>query len=214
MTSPRSNTTKRTSGLLACILAGSLALGACGAAEEMMAEQLAEAAMGGDVDVEFNGDDSIRLEGDDGTMVMGGDNDGYTMTTEEGTFVVTGGDDGEMVFTDDDGTMVMGAGQDIPADYAVPLPGGLLVESFIDMTTGEESASMLFGTMSLGQMGAMKAHFDAFASTYSDADVVDLGSPEAQAYYWASESGEFMITAGAETGDEIEVMVITGNLEE
>ena len=132
------------------VLAGVLALTACGDSAETGIEQLIESQGGGDVDLDLDTDGGISVQTEEGGMTM--DEDGNFVITDENGDVVSGNVDvdGDGVTVEsEDGTFSSGSGSELPDTWPgdVPEPGGLEIMSSSTMSDGDSEGFVVIGAV-------------------------------------------------------------------
>jgi hypothetical protein len=97
---------------------------------ESLVERSIEAGQGGDVDVDLDGG-QVRIETDEGVVEFEADGDGsFTLSGPEGSVVMEGNDDGFTV-TDGDASFEASTSAELPDDFPadLPRPDGTLVSA-------------------------------------------------------------------------------------
>jgi hypothetical protein len=170
-----SSTLHRSALLLAVVVAGAGALGACGRATESGLERLIESQAGGDVDLDLDGDGGFSIQTEEGGIVV--DEDGNFVVTDERGQVVTGranDDDGFSAETED-GSFRMDMSGDFPDEWPsdVPRPGGIDELSSTVQQSADELVIILTGQ-------AAPSFLDDYASALRSAGYEQTSSFESR----------------------------------
>ena len=175
--------------MFVAIAAFALLVAACSSASDVVAdnvtEQLIEAGLDGDVDVDVSGDGedmTINIESEDGDVSID----------------VTGdGDDATVEMESDDGTITFGAGSEIPEGLTIPVPDGGDVTTSIEM----EEGAMVVVTYPKGDYDAIVAFYDDWtAGSGEDFDrqtlSIDTGGPDQRSTTWIGTGSETFVSVG------------------
>lgn len=139
---PRTGGATRIAGLVAAIGAV-FVLPSCGAIVEAAVENVAEEAVG--IEVEEGEDGSFSIEGEDISIQLDTDEEGGTLSIEgpDGSVQVDASEDGTVNVTsedfegEEDQEFTLTSGADVPDGFPVPFPDGGVVETGSTWDTGE-----------------------------------------------------------------------------
>lgn len=182
-------TGKRVYLMFTAIAAFALLVAACSSASDVVAdnvtEQLIEAGVEGDVDVDISGDGedmSINIESEDGDVSIDVSGDG---------------DDATVEMESEDGSMTIGAGSEMPESLSIPVPDGGDVTMSIEMDEG----AMVVVTYPDGDFDAIVAFYDDWtAGSGEEFDrhtmSFDTGGPDQRSTTWASSGSDTFVSVG------------------
>ena len=149
-------TGKRVYLMFTAIAAFALLMAACSSASDVVAdnvtEQLIEAGVEGDVDVDISGDGedmSINVESEDGDFSIDVSGDGDDATIEMET---------------EDGSIVVGSGAELPDGLEIPVPDGGDVMTSIEM----EDGAMVSLTYDQGRYDEIVAFYENWTAGSGD----------------------------------------------
>lgn len=182
-------TGKRVYVLFTAIAAFALLVAACSSASDVVAdnvtEQLIEAGVEGDVDVDISGDGedmSINIESEDGDVSIDVSGDG---------------DDATIEMESEDGSMTFGAGSEMPESLTIPVPDGGDVTTSIEM----EEGAMVVVTYPNGDFDAIVAFYDDWtAGSGEEFDrhtmSLDTGGADQRSTTWAGSGSDTFVSVG------------------
>ena len=181
-------TGKRVYLMFTAIAAFALLMAACSSASDVVAdnvtEQLIEAGVEGDVDVDISGDGedmSINVESEDGDFSIDVSGDGDDATIEMET---------------EDGSIVVGSGAELPDGLEIPVPDG-----------GDVMTSVAAEGMVLVSLTYDLGRFDEIVAFYEDWTAGSGDEWESQSLSFDSGEGtqRNMMWIGTDNGDAISV---------
>ena len=182
-------TGKRVYLLFTAIAAFALLVAACSSASDVVAdnvtEQLIEAGVEGDVDVDISGDGedmSINIESEDGDVSIDVSGDG---------------DDATIEMESEDGSIAFGAGSEMPESFTIPVPDGGDVTTSVEM----EEGAMVVVTYPKGDFDAIVAFYDDWtAGSGEDFDKqtmsFDTGGVDQRSTTWIGTGTDTFVSVG------------------